>query len=98
MIGHELKLYNLPQRVEGGIKIHGFSSPAVDTPDDVVVLFDHLDGMWANCTIEGDKGEDPTIVHLHATTPLLEQEDGSYKINGEPEIHEDDGKPGSEEE
>lgn len=74
MAGHKIKLYNLPQRVEGGIKIHGLQD---DKKKDIVVLFHHLDGMYSYCTIEGtDK-----IVHLSASTPLVELEDGEYKID-----------------
>lgn len=75
---HKIKLYNLPQRVEGGIKIYG----AKDENDkDVVILFDHLDGMYSYSTIEGtDK-----VVHLSASTPLIEREDGGYDIDHEVE-------------
>jgi hypothetical protein len=86
---YHIKLYNVPQRVEGGIKIYGYSSPAVNLPDDVVLLFDQLDGMYANCTVEGDEGADPTIIHLKATQPLVEYKDG-YMIEEEPEAESTD--------
>lgn len=75
---HHLKLYNLPQRVEGGIKIHGFKG---DDDKDVVLRFHHLDGMYSYCTVEGTDH----IVNLKATTPLVEMEDGEYKIDEEAE-------------
>lgn len=66
---------HLPQRVEGGVKIHGFK----DIKDkDIVVLFHHLDGMYSYCTIEGTK----KVVHLSASTPLIEIENGEYQIDG----------------
>lgn len=74
MAGHKIKLYNLPQKVEGGIKIHGLKD---DNKKDIVVLFHHLDGMYSYCTIEGTK----KVVHLSASTPLVELEDGEYRID-----------------
>lgn len=74
---HKLKLYNLPQRVEGGVKIHGCKDH--DTDKDIIVLFHNLDGMFANCTVEGT--DNP--VTLSATTPLIEMEGGEYKIDEE---------------
>lgn len=86
---YHIKLYNVPQRVEGGIKIYGYSSPAMDLPDDVVLLFDHMDSMYSNLTIEGDESEDPTIINLKATQPLVEYKDG-YMIEDEPESESTD--------
>lgn len=78
MTGYKIKLYNLPQRVEGGLKIHGLKD---DEGKDVVVLFHHLDGMYSYCTVEGtDK-----IVHLSAITPLVTLGEGEYKIDEETE-------------
>lgn len=71
---HHIKLYNLPQRTEKGIKIHGLKD---DNQKDIVVLFHHLDGMYSYCTIEGtDK-----TVHLNASTPLVELGNDEYKID-----------------
>jgi hypothetical protein len=76
--GYKIKLYNLPQRVEGGLKIHGLKD---DKDKDIVVLFHHLDGMYSYCTIEGtDK-----VVHLSASTPLITLGKGEYKIDEEKE-------------
>lgn len=70
-----LKLYNLPQRVEGGIKIYGAELIGEEQYDNPVLIFDHLDGMYANLQIEGtDKS-----VQLSASTPLI-YEDGKYTI------------------
>lgn len=84
---YHIKLYNLPQRVEGGIKVHSAEG-------DRVYLFDHLDGMYANCQIEGTED----TIMLHAATPLVELGNDEYKIEGEAEIHEEDAAPESEEE
>lgn len=74
MIGHKIKLYNLPQRVEGGIKVHGLKD---DKDKDIVVVFHHLDGMYSYCTIQ----DTDKLVHLSASTPLVELEGGEYKID-----------------
>ena len=69
-----IKLYNLPQRVEGGIKIHGLKD---EDDKDIVVLFHHLDGMYSYCTIDGDEEK---VVHLNALTPLVELGGDEYKV------------------
>lgn len=72
-----IKLYNLPQRVDGGIKIHGFRSELDSSNKEQTLRFHHLDGMYSFCTIEGTEGY---IVHLSATTPLIELGNDEYKI------------------
>lgn len=79
MIGHKIKLYNLPQRTDKGIKIHGLKD---DKKKDIVVLFHHLDGAYSYCTIE----DTDKTVHLSASTPLVELENGEYKIDGEADV------------
>lgn len=91
MVGHELTVFNLPQNIEGGIKIHGFTSPAINLPDDAVLLFSHTVDMYGRCTIEGD--DDKTVVWVHGTTPLVELEGGEYQVNGEAQPHEEDEVP-----
>ena len=66
---------HLPKDVEGGVKIHGLKDP---DNKDIVVLFHHLDGMYSYCTIEGD--EEGKVVHLSASTPLIEIENGEYRV------------------
>lgn len=78
MIGHKIKLYNLPQRTEKGIKIHGLKD---NKGKDIVVVFHHLDGMYSYCTIQ----DTDKVVHLSASTPLVELEGGEYKIDEETE-------------
>lgn len=77
-----LKLYNLPQRTENGIPIHG--AKAQDSGEDIVLLFHHLDGMYSYCTVQDPEApNDKTgkVVHLSASTPLV-YEDGKYRIDG----------------
>lgn len=76
MIGHKIKLMHLPQRVKGGVKIHGLKD---SDNKDVVILFHHLDGMYSYCTFEGTD----TVLHLSASTPLVELKNGEYQIDGE---------------
>lgn len=71
---YHIKLYNLPQHVEGGIKIHGFVSEL--SKKEVVLRFHSLDGMYSNCTIDGTTDQ----VHLSAQTPLVELGNDEYKI------------------
>lgn len=76
----KLRLYNLPQRVPGGIKIYGATLVGEEKYDDPVLLFDRMDGMYANLQIEGtDK-----YVQLSGSTPLV-YEDGKYSIDKEAE-------------
>lgn len=70
---HHIKLFNLPQRVKGGIKIHGFEVDGKETP----LRFHHLDGMYSYCTVDGDEEK---VVHLNASTPLVELGNDEYKI------------------
>ena len=70
---HHIKLYNLPQRVDGGILVKGFR---VDDDKTIDVRFHHLNGMYSYCTVDG--GED--IVHLSASTPLVELGNDEYQI------------------
>lgn len=68
-----MKLYNLPQNVEGGIPVHNVKLP--DVLGEVTVLFHKLDELSSDCTIEGtDK-----VVHLDATTPIV-YENGEYRV------------------
>lgn len=76
--GYKIKLYNVPQRVKGGLKIHGLKD---EKGKDIVVLFHHLDGAYSYCTIEGTK----KVVHLSASTPLITLENDEYKIDEEAE-------------
>jgi hypothetical protein len=69
-----MKLYNLPQNVEGGLPIHNVD---VDGKK-ITILFHHLDGMYSNCTIKGTN----KVVHLDATTPII-YEDGEYRVGEE---------------
>lgn len=80
-----IKLFNLPQRVEGGIKIHGFRSE-LEGSEEQTLRFHHLDGMYSYCTIDG---HDDHIVHLSASTPLVELGNDEYQIEYPDEDKED---------
>ena len=43
--------------------------------DNIVVIFDHIDGLYSYCWLEQDKNK---IVHIRATTLFEEYKDG-YK-------------------
>lgn len=66
----ELKIYNLPQDVEGGIPINGAK--------DGVILFHNLTDMKANCTFQ-DGGKPITLA---ADTKLI-HENGQYRFDEE---------------
>lgn len=81
---HHITVANLPQNIEGGIKIHGFSSPAYDLPEDTVLLFTHLEGNEAVCKVEGSDN----VISIEASTPIVELGGDEYKIE-EPSDDED---------
>ena len=78
-----LKIFNLP--AHAAIKIHGFSSPAYNLPDDAVLLFDRLEGMDAFCVVEGTKNE----TSIKVDTPIVELGGGEYQVE---EIVEDEDR------
>ena len=71
---HHIRLYNLPQRIEGGILLRGFRAAKDQTLD---LRFHHLDGMFSNCTVDGDESH---TVKLDASTPLVELGNDEYQI------------------
>jgi hypothetical protein len=71
---HHIKVYNLPQNVKGGIKIHGFDSPLYNLPENAVLLFTHLENMDAFCKVEGTGN----TISIKADTPIVERGDGGY--------------------
>jgi hypothetical protein len=71
---HRIKLYNLPQKVEGGVKIHGLKDK---DGKDITILFHHLDGIYSYSTVDGSN----EVVFLNATTPLISRGDGEYDID-----------------
>ena len=73
---HTLKIYNLPQNVEGGIKIHGFKDPRYDLPEDAVLLFSHLENMDAFCKVEGTDNE----ISIEADMPIRELGGDEYEV------------------
>lgn len=50
----------------------------------ITVTFDHLDGMYSYCTVDGPDKSEP--VHLSRFTPLNKGEDGVYEITNEKEL------------
>ena len=58
------RLYEIPERQN--IKLYF---------DDIVVIFDHLDGFYSYCWLEEDRSK---LVHIKATTLFEEYKDG-YK-------------------
>lgn len=66
----KIKLHELPQRTELGIRI--------DITDDLTVRFHHLDGMYSYCTVDGGKSDGQPF-HLAAWTPLI-RENGHYAL------------------
>lgn len=71
--GQVVELYNIPR----GSKIYGFKNKA---GKDVVVIFDHLDGMYSYCYNQADQSQ---LLHLSGSTPLENYRDG-YRIHQEP--------------
>jgi hypothetical protein len=73
---HHIKVFNLPQHA--AIKIHGFSSPAYNLPDDAVLLFDRLEGTQAFCKVEGTDNE----ISIAGDTTVVELGGDEYKVEG----------------
>ena len=81
-----MKLYE----IDKGSKIYGLEPVVGDNRvDGGIIVFDHVDGMYSYCTVVESDGEPvktsdgkSAIVHLNASMPLVEFEDG-YKIDTE---------------
>ena len=76
LTGNFMKLYEIPK----GSKIHEKCYNAENELISSVIIFDHIDGMYSYCRIEGTT----EVIHLSASTPLrkVETRKGAYyKIN-----------------
>lgn len=62
------KLYELPEKQN--VKLYF---------DDIIVIFDHIDGYYSYCWLEEDKTK---LVHINACTEFKKYKDG-YKYVGE---------------
>lgn len=71
--GYKIKLYNVPENIEGGLKIHGYK----EKDKKIVLRFHHLDGDKSRCTVDGGK----RVVKLPADTPLVTLENDEYQID-----------------
>lgn len=69
------KLYELPEYQN--IKL--YFDDLIENKQDIVVMFDHIDGMYSYCWLE-DK---LTIVHIKATAQFEPYKDGYKYIEGE---------------
>jgi len=69
------KLYELPEYQN--IKL--YFDDNIENIKDIVVIFDHIDGLYSYCWLEEDKTK---IIHIKATTPFKEYKDG-YKYYGD---------------
>jgi hypothetical protein len=65
-----MKLYEIPERQN--IKLYF---------DNIIVIFDHIDGFYSYCWLEEDKNK---IVHIKTTTEFKKYKDG-YKYVEEQE-------------
>lgn len=65
------KLYELPEYQN--IKL--YFDDEIENKKDIVVIFDHLDGLYSYCWLEEDKSK---IIHINATTTFKKYKDG-YK-------------------
>ena len=66
------KLYELPEKQN--IKL--YFDDNIEGIKDIVVIFDHIDGMYSYCWLEEDKTK---IIHIKATTLFKKYKDG-YKF------------------
>lgn len=70
------KLYELPEYQN--VKL--YFDDKVENIKDIVVIFDHLDGLYSYCWLEEDKTH---IIHIKATTRFKPYKDGYKCIEGE---------------
>ena len=73
---HHITVANLPQNIEGGIKIRGFKDPRYDLPKDAVLLFTHLEDSEAVCQIEGEQRG----ISIDSNTPIVELGNDEYQV------------------
>lgn len=57
-----MKLYDIPKGSKIKEKCYNAEKKLIGD----VIIFDHIDGMYSYCTIEGTK----EVIHLSASTPL----------------------------
>lgn len=65
------KLYELPEYQN--IKL--YFDDLIENINDIVVIFDHIDGLYSYCWLEEDRNK---IIHIKATELFREYKDG-YK-------------------
>ena len=65
------RLYELPERQNTKLYFENL----IELKNDIVVIFDHIDGFFSYCWLEEDKTK---LVHIKATTLFEEYKDG-YK-------------------
>lgn len=65
------RLYELPERQNTKL----YFEDLIELKNDIVVIFDHIDGFFSYCWLEEDKSK---LVHIKATTLFEEYKDG-YK-------------------
>lgn len=70
----KVKLYELPEYQN--IKL--YFDDLIENKNDIVAIFDHLDGLYSYCWLE----DELTIVHIKATTQFEPYKDG-YKYIGD---------------
>ena len=64
-------LYELPENQNTKL----YFDDEIENKKDIVVIFDHLDGLYSYCWLEEDKSK---IIHIKATTEFKKYKDG-YK-------------------
>jgi len=65
------RLYELPERQNTKL----YFEDLIELKNDIVVIFDHIDGFFSYCWLEEDRTK---LVHIKATTLFEEYKDG-YK-------------------
>lgn len=73
-VKRKYKLHEIPR----GSKIYGFEISGEE--DGTVIIFNHLDGMFSHCNVEGKPEK---TLHLSASTPLRKHKDGFRLDEGE---------------
>ena len=69
----KFKLYEIPE------KSKLYFDDNIEGKKDIVVIFDHIDGMYSYCWLEEDKTK---LVHIKATTQFKRYKDGYKYVEG----------------
>lgn len=69
----KFKLYEIPE------KSKLYFDDNIGDKKDIVVIFDHIDGLYSCCWLDNDKS---ALIHIKATTQFKRYKDGYKCVEG----------------